>query len=277
MSTRYKLSAPIRSGRECGPFDRIDAAVKGIAASLNASEMQYPVLIHRAVLDHAEYPEAFPHLLMSASHRYGHHGDTPACNNARTDHALTEWCLSPAVCYHTYAQLAGSTMDRLAVFTARGRCFRLESDTAAGIRQIEFEMREIVFVGSRAAVEVSVENAQQLLEALARDLGLRGEWHVAEDPFFLPQAAGKALMQRLMQTKLEYQSLDASRLALASVNRHGSFFGQRFDITSADGEPVHTACLAVGLDRWWRHAHLPEESRREHACAQMARAARRSR
>jgi hypothetical protein len=274
MKTHYKQSAPIRSGPECGTFDRIDAHLRDIASSFNASEMQYPALIHRAVLDHAEYPEAFPHLLMSVSHGCKHHGDTPSCDGTRADRALTEWCLSPAVCYHTYAQLAGSTLDRLAVFTARGRCFRLESDTAAGIRQIEFEMREIVFLGSREAVEASAETATRRLEAVARDIGLRGEWHVAEDPFFLPQAAGKALMQRLMRTKLEYHTLDASRLALASVNRHGSFFGRHFDITSPEGEPVHTACLAVGLDRWWRRARVPEERRRKHARAQMACAAR---
>ena len=270
MSTRYKQSVPIRSGPECGAFDRIDAHVRDIASSFNAGEMQYPALIDRAVLVHAEYPEAFPHLLMSASHRCGRGNDTPARDDASPDHALTDWCLSPAVCYHTYAQLAGSTIDRLAVFTARGRCFRLESDTAAGIRQIEFEMREIVFAGSRAAVEASVEDARQMLEAVAREIGLLGHWHVAEDPFFLPQAGGKALMQRLMKTKLEYQTLDASHLALASVNRHGSFFGRRFDITSSEGEPVHTACLAVGLDRWWRHGRVPEEPRRNDARAQMA-------
>lgn len=278
MSTRYEQSAPVRSGSDCAAFDRIDAYVTNIASSFNAYEMQYPALIDRAVLDRAEYPEAFPHLLMSACRRHDHHDDMPARDGAAApDHTLTGWCLSPAVCYHTYAQLASSTLDRQAVFTARGRCFRLEHETAPGIRQIEFEMREIVFLGSRASVEASVEHASQMLEALARDVGLRGEWQVAEDPFFLPRAAGKALMQRLMQTKLEYQSLDASRLALASVNRHGSFFGQRFDITSTGGRPVHTACLAVGLDRWWRHAQLSEESRREHACAQMARATRRSR
>jgi hypothetical protein len=61
-------------------------------------------------------------------------------------------------------------------------------------------------------------------------------------------------MQRLLKVKLEYQSLDYDGLALASVNRHGSFFGERFNITNRSGEPVHTACLAAGLDRWEKHA-----------------------
>jgi hypothetical protein len=70
-------------------------------------------------------------------------------------------------------------------------------------------------------------------------------------------------MQRLLKVKLEYQSLDHNGLALASVNRHGSFFGERFDITCASGEPVHTACVAVGLDRWEKHAARPVTAREE--------------
>jgi hypothetical protein len=61
-------------------------------------------------------------------------------------------------------------------------------------------------------------------------------------------------MQRLLEVKREYVLRGDTPLALASVNRHGAFFGERFRITTSDGEPVHTACVAVGLDRWWRHA-----------------------
>jgi hypothetical protein len=39
-------------------------------------------------------------------------------------------------------------------------------------------------------------------------------------------------------------------LAIASVNRHGTFFGERFHISDESGAPVHTACIAFGLDRW---------------------------
>jgi len=121
-----------------------------------------------------------------------------------------------------------------------------------GVRQIEFEMREIVLAGPKEWVEERAEAARGRLETLARSLGLAGTWEVAEDPFFLPAARGKALLQRLAETKREYQSRDSDPpgLALASVNRHGSFFGARFGITGRDGRPIHTACLAIGLDRW---------------------------
>jgi len=243
MNGRYPQAAPTRCGFEQAALDRIDAHVRGLAASMGAREMQYPALIAREVLEQAEYTQAFPHLLLSASRRHIHEPDGTAA-----------WCLSPAVCYHTYAQLAHRTLEAPMIVTARGRCFRAEAESAPGVRQIEFEMREVVLLGEPAWIEASAERARLAIETVARDAGLCGEWDVAEDPFFLPAAAGKALMQRLLKVKLEYQWPNAGGLALASVNRHGPFFGQRFHIVTPDGNPVHTMCIAVGLDRWAHHA-----------------------
>jgi hypothetical protein len=252
MTAGYPQSAPTRSEDELRILSGIDVRVRSIAASFGAHEVQYPALIARGVLEQAEYPQAFPHLLMSA------------CRSAFLEDADTdEWCLSPAVCYHTYAQLAGRVLEAPAVITARGRCFRAERGLAPGVRQIEFEMREIVMLGVPAWVEASAEVARVAIEAIAAEMSLTGHWQAAEDPFFLPAAAGKALMQRLLKVKVEYQWPGPGGVALASVNRHGSFFGQRFDIVTPDGQPVHTACIAVGLDRWAHHAQRSAGDRSE--------------
>ena len=66
----------------------------------------------------------------------------------------------------------------------------------------------------------------------------------------------QAALHRLTGAKHEYQLRGDTALAIASVNRHGTFFGRRFHITAADGEPIHSACIAVGLDRW-SHAARP--------------------
>ena len=165
-----------------------------------------------------------------------------------------DWCLSPAVCYHAFADLAGRVIEDPVILTARGRCFRAERDTAPGTRQIEFEMREIVLVGPIDWIDASADAARLAIQATAVQMGLSGDWQAAEDPFFLPAAAGRAMMQRLLKVKLEYQSPRAGGLALASVNRHGVFFGQRFGILTGTGDPVHTACIAIGLDRWCHQA-----------------------
>ncbi len=254
MIAGYPQSAPTRSDAELLTLNGIDARVRRAALSLGAREVQYPALIARGVLEHAEYPKAFPHLLMSACRfAFLENGDT------------SQWCLSPAVCYHAYAQLAGRVLDAPAVITSRGRCFRAESASEPGVRQIEFEMREVVLLGPAAWVDAAAESARLAIETLAEEMSLSGQWQAAEDPFFLPAAAGKALMQRLLKTKVEYQWPGPGGLALASVNRHGPFFGRRFEIVTSDGQPVHTACIAVGLDRWAHHAQRPAADRREKA------------
>lgn len=235
MRMRDTLARLPRTDAEQARFDGIDAEIDWIARGLGARGVYYPALIGRSSLERAGYPESFPHLLLSAS---------------RGDGSSTAWCLSPAVCYHVYEQYGGQTLTEPMALTSRGLCFRGEQGTAPGIRQIEFEMREIVFLGPSDWVLAQSRAAVDRITTLAGRLGVCGEWQPAEDPFFLPAAAGKALMQRLLGVKEEYRSGGPDGLALASVNRHGTFFGDRFGIALADGTAVHTACVAVGLDRW---------------------------
>ena len=264
MSVDHPQSAPTRTKKEIDALDRIDMRVRELALSLGAREMQYPALIARGVLERAEYPRAFPHLLMFASRNVlperGDTGQSPSagrevedCDDGRRVH---DWCLSPAVCYHAFAQLAGRVVENAIVLTARGRCFRAERETAPGIRQVEFEMREIILAGPVAWIDACVEAARQAIEGIATQAGVSGDWQVAADPFFLPAASGRAMMQRLLKVKLEYQSPGAGGLALSSINRHGTFFGERFGITTPEGEPIHSACVAFGLDRWSHCCHV---------------------
>jgi hypothetical protein len=264
----HRQAAPTRDAEQITVFERIDGRLREIAASLGAAERQYPALIARPVLDRAGYPRAFPHLLMCAGRSAPREG-TPGLT-APEDGVVTgcddvvggdAWCLSPAVCYHAFADLAGRVIEDAVVLTARGRCFRAERDTAPGTRQIEFEMREIVLVGPIDWIDASTEAARLAIQATAAEMGLSGDWQAAEDPFFLPAAAGRAMMQRLLKVKLEYQSPRAGGLALASINRHGLFFGQRFGILTGEGDPVHTACVAIGLDRWSHRCHEDALSR----------------
>jgi hypothetical protein len=239
MRTVDVTSRPNRTDIEQTAFDAVDGDLEWIARALGARGMHYPALIPRSSLERAGYSESFPHLLLCASHYL-----------ASGDEQSGPWCLSPAVCYHVYEQFAGTSLAEPQTVTARGLCFRSERETAPGIRQIEFEMREIVFLGRPEWVKTQSSLAVARVTSLAERLLLSGAWHPAEDPFFLPTGQGRAFMQRLLGVKEEYRAGSAESPALASVNRHGTFFGERFDITDATGAPVHTACVAIGLDRW---------------------------
>jgi hypothetical protein len=41
----------------------------------------------------------------------------------------------------------------------------------------------------------------------------------------------------------------ADGLAIASINRHRSFFGEAYDIRYGN-EPARSACIAFGIERW---------------------------
>lgn len=266
MSTEHTGAAPIREAAEIDRMDRVDAHLRLLAHDLGAREMRYPALIANEVIERAEYPQAFPHLLMStgvARDPRAEAGRLLAAGNQEP----TTWCLSPAVCYHVYAQLRGRTLRDPLVIASRGHCFRHESGTSHGVRQVEFEMREIVLVGRPSWIESTAETGRSRLERLARALGLAGSWQVAQDPFFLPTARNKAILQRLLEVKFEYQAA-TDGLALASVNRHGDFFSRRFEITGPRGEPLHTACLAVGLDRWCARMNDAQDRKEALSCSE---------
>ena len=172
MTGAWALSSPVRTAADAAALDAIDARLRRIASSRAACEMHYPSLIARPVLERAEYPQAFPHLLLSASRMDRVDVAEPASAPDRCQ-ARSDWCLSPAVCYHAYAQLTGRRLTTPVVISARGTCYRAEGTTSPGVRQIEFAMREIVFVGEAAWVEGQLESVSRDLEAVACLLGLR--------------------------------------------------------------------------------------------------------
>lgn len=228
-------------------LENIDGRLRAWSlAQADAAERAWPVLIARHTLRRAGYYESFPQLLMTAAAN-----SQPEAEHEHLE--STDYDLSPAVCYHAYAALENETLQEGGcVLAARGHCFRNEvrEDLKPGRRQMEFQMRELVFVGSPEWLQKRLEIMQEEIALLAVEFAISGNWQDACDPFFLPkaEALGKARMQRLLKTKVEYCLPDG--LAIASINRHGTFFGGRFDIRLPDGSAAHSACVAFGLERW---------------------------
>ncbi|MBL9154958.1 MAG: hypothetical protein JNK37_20925 [Verrucomicrobiales bacterium] len=230
------------------PIETIDARLRDWSLGLEAEEKDWPALIPRTTLRLAGYYESFPHLLMTAAAN-----ERPGWP---VEHlAATDYDLSPAVCYHAYASLHRHTLtdpEGGIVLAARGRCFRREDPATLmpGRRQIEFQMRELIFIGAPQWIDRRLGTMRDDIGRLARELGIEGGWEEATDPFFLPQtkSRAKAALQRLLKTKIEFTLADG--LSIASINRHRDFFGGRFQISLTDGKPAHSACVAFGLERW---------------------------
>lgn len=248
---------------------RLDRLFETLAlAQFSAHKKSYNTLIPSDWLRRAGYFTSFPHSVTFAMHlREGadnlesfatRHKDYRHLNFASVDElTLPEYCLSPALCYHTYGSLEAQRLTDAdagaRIITASGRCFRYESKNITALDRLwEFSMREIVFVGEKQRV---LDLRQQSIELAWRMVGmldLEATIETASDPFFSTEF--KSLRYFQMLNDLKYELLfpvpGGRRIAAASFNYHETFFGNKFAICDAEGNAVHTACAAFGLERF---------------------------
>jgi len=247
-------------------FRYFDRRFREFGEFWNAQDILTPTLIPSEVLGRCDYFRSFPHNVTFACHLEGeaqvidgfrsrhaaiNHLDTKSMG----DMATPEACLSPAVCYHVYHMYEGQTLtDSLRVHAICGKCFRYEAANISDLRRLwDFTMREVVFLGARTSVlgqrDVAIERFSSFLD----EHRLAGEIRTASDPFFVaPDAMAKTYFQLSSETKYEISLLlpGGERLATGSFNYHTDFFGKAFGV-SVEGEgPMHSVCVAFGLERW---------------------------
>ncbi len=205
-----------------------------------------PSLISEGALERAGYFNSFPQHVTFASHlKEGIVGDLERPGA----------CLSPAVCYHVYSLYQDRTVPVTgAAYNICGKCYRHEPAGTSDLRRLwEFTMRELVFLGTQTQVLAGRDQSIEMISELLDRHMLAGEIRTASDPFFLaPDAVAKTYFQLKSDSKFEVSLLlpDGARLAAGSLNYHSNFFGRAFDAQVEGGEPMHSACVAFGLERW---------------------------
>lgn len=107
-------------------------------------------------------------------------------------------------------------------------------------------MREVLYVGTQDGAREHLARSKELILALAGSLGLELGYEPANDPFY-DKDGSRAKLTRLDPVKYEFTAPDGT--AIASVNRHRNFFGERLALTSG-GATAHSACTAFGVERW---------------------------
>jgi seryl-tRNA synthetase len=214
-------------------MDWIDAQLVTVATKAGAREMLLPQFISRSILERAGYFDSFsPEVVV---------------------HEAGGGCLSPAACYHFYAQLAAASLSGPGIWTCIARCGRNEEKQELG-RLRTFMMREIVLVGTAAWLREQRQEWMDRILAFARSLHMMVTLRPATDPFFAGGAArGMMLLQQLKQLKYELRApVDAqgTELALASFNLHETFFSRRFGFGLNGAIDTYSGCMAFGLERW---------------------------
>ena len=166
-------------------------------------------------------------------------------------------CLNPAACFPCYPTLRGKKLAKGECYSWMGRVFRYESRNICGLERLyEFNVRELVFIGNEAFNTATREKALEIVDELIKFFDLDAVVQTATDPFFATVSAARKFWQQAQEVKNEIlipvAQTDGSRklLACGSLNLHGNFFGDRFDITCPDGEPANTGCVGLGIERW---------------------------
>jgi seryl-tRNA synthetase len=241
-------------------YRSLEEMVRLVASRETAEEWQVPPALSFETLARADYFASFPQWLTAAAHLDASEAVLEQVAGAADPAAAavsalrpSATALQPAVCYHVYAALAGTTAGVPRRCTASGTCWRHEAGRFAPLeRGWAFTMRELVCLGTPQDVAAFRTRGIDAAVALARQLELRPTLVQASDPFFAPSTRGRALLQRVRALKHELLLPlgDGRSVAAASFNDHATFFGDAFDIRDGAGAPATSGCVAYGIERW---------------------------
>lgn len=234
----------------------LDDVFTAWAHAVGAQSVLFSPLTRVSDLARFDYFVNFPHLALAASPVHATDRDgaaqlprhpAPEDTHLRADQLSGAGYLLPsAACYNAYLSLAGSRLDGPVTLTTTAQCFRREK-RYEGLRRLHgFTMREIITVGEAHDAKAHLAAFKPLIQSLSDHLGLGLRTEVATDPFFDPDGS-RALMQKLFPVKEEFLTDD--EVAIASVNYHRNFFGERADL-QVNGAAAHTSCVAFGVERW---------------------------
>jgi seryl-tRNA synthetase len=236
---------------EAALFAAVEARCQQIAGTLGARPTVGPALLPVEHLARLDFFRNFPHLALPVTSLTDEARGELARGQVAVpsdEHPLvpTGHCLPTATCYGLLVHLRERALRAPQVLTSVGRCFRNESHYD-GLRRLRaFHMREALYVGSRDGVTEHLTRSTELVLALADALEVKVRHEPATDPFYLGDGP-RSLLNQLDPVKFEFVSDDGT--AIASVNRHRNFFGERLGI-SFDGEPAYSGCVAFGVERW---------------------------
>lgn len=255
-------------GDVLGLYRFFEHSFLALARRFGADECHYPVILPAAVLEEVGYFGHFPQHVTFCCH---FPNDLPLLETVARDATLHRGAISeplrrrvetathalqPAVCLPCYPQHRDRvipTGDVLAV-TMQNHVFRREtSDYQSLSRLWDFQVRDLVFLGSYPRLVELRQAVMDLAMELCESLDLTARLELANDPFFLDPSAHKAVYQRLGEVKYElvlpvpHRGID---LAVSSFNLHRTFYASIYNIRHAGGELAETACMGFGLERW---------------------------
>jgi seryl-tRNA synthetase len=246
-----------------GRYEAVVEALAVLISSYRAPEaevLRFPPVMSRTQLERHGYMKSFPNLLGAVSCLCGDERHIRGVVDRFEEGidwteslSAADLVLAPAACYPVYpiAAARGPVLADGYLFDVAADCFRREPSTDIDRFQ-SFRMREYVRMGTPEQIHEFREAWIERAKVLADRLALTWRIDLASDPFF--GRGGKIVALSQIQQALKFELLvpvrsEAEPTACMSFNYHQDHFGLTWDLTSADGEPAHTGCVAFGMDR----------------------------
>ncbi len=231
---------------------QLDRRFVSWAYDCGAEAWIFPPLLSVSDLDGIDYFDSFPHLGLVAgtieeARLASYTRDEAIPVIPGSDLSACEHVLPSAACYAAYFHLRGTKLEAVKRITTVATCFRNEREYN-GLRRLRgFTMREIICIGPAQAVTAHLTAFRERIQTFCASLALGVEIQVATDPFYRKDDP-RVAMQRFFPVKEEF--VYGGSVAFASLNYHRNFFGERCALTTADGSPAFTSCVAFGIERW---------------------------
>jgi seryl-tRNA synthetase len=225
-----------------------------------AEVLRFPPVMSRLHLERSGYLRSFPNLLGCVCVLDGNEAAIRAAAGRReaggdwtTSLAASDLVLAPAACYPLYPLAAdrGRVPDGGWIFDVAADCFRREPSGSPDRLQ-SFRMREFVRIAAPSEVVAFRDAWMARAVELIGELGLPCTVEPANDPFFgvVGQIMAVSQLQQSLKFELRIQfGAAATTTACMSFNYHRDYFAQVWGLRDARNEPVHTACVAFGMDR----------------------------
>jgi len=241
-------------------LDGLDNLATRAGAGDRAERVRFPPVMTRAPFERSGYMKGFPQLAGTIHCFCGDeraHRDLLRHIDAGEDwtggQVASEIVVTPAACYEVYPMLAarGGLPDAGALVDVLSWCFRHEPSTEPTRMQM-FRMREYVRVGTPEQVAAFRADWMERAVGMIDSLGLEHTIDIANDPFFGRPGKLQADIQRSQQLKFEMLvpvNDGADPTACLSFNYHQDHFGSVWGLTTPDGSPAHSGCVAFGLER----------------------------
>lgn len=247
-----------RSGTFEHVINQFEVFITRMGAHLDPEVMRFPPVFNRDHYVRINHIHNFPDLMGSVHSFLG--GDLEHTELVRKfedgedwsrDLGASEVMLIPAACYPLYPTAAGTLPPQGRIVDLKSFVFRHEPSDDPARMQI-FRQREYVRLGS---ADEALSHRDAWLERgaeMLRSAGLDVEPVVANDPFF--GRGGRMMKATQREQTLKFELVvpicsEEKPTAITSCNYHLDYFGQAFDIRTADGQPAHSACIGFGLER----------------------------